>query len=165
MSARWIDVEAPYDLALATVAAREALVGPRRDPSNLAGSCQTAAHAVALGLRRRGRKALCLPGECEDDHLVALVDGWVLDPTAEQFRTGGPWVCRVGELPSSDYRLNLWLEECWKPDEDELVHRLAVWSLEAPLLKACGLPDLIPRACDLSDRMYEERIRLHEEEW
>lgn len=139
VSARWIDVEAPFDLALATVAAREALVGPRRDPFNLAGSCQIAARAVALGLRRRGREALCLPGECTCDHLVVLVDGWVLDPTAEQFGTSGPWLCPVEDLPSSDYDLDLWVDDCYLPDED------------------------VPRAWEVSDRLYEERLRLYGE--
>ncbi|MFN8113157.1 MAG: hypothetical protein U0R51_08150 [Solirubrobacterales bacterium] len=161
-SARWIDPVAPFDLVYATVAVRDALAAPEPAYHNLGGTCREAARALALGLQRHGWDATCLPASrLGDDHLVALVGDWVLDPTAEQFGPDGPWVCRIHDLPHPDYELTPDPEWRIEPTEPDLIELMAEWgSCEETrsLLSATGLTALEEPIYELDEAFTAERL-------
>ena len=161
-SAVWLSPLAPFPLVQATVEVRDALVGPDCDPFAVAGTCQVAARALALGLRRQGWDAVCLPASrLGDDHLAVLASGWVLDPTAEQFGPDGPWVCRLQDLPHKEYELSPAPNWRVMPTEDGLIKLLADWGCceeTHALLSVTGLTALEGAVYELDEALTAERV-------
>ena len=125
-SSRWLDTSAPFTLVEATVAVRDALADPVPEYHYLGGRCREASHVLALGLKRIGWNAKCMPASrLGDGHFVVLADRWMLDPTAEQFGVEGPFVCQMTELPHPCFELEPMPGATFEPSELELICRLA----------------------------------------
>jgi hypothetical protein len=155
------DARAPLRLLEHTLAIWRAL--PESD-LGVEGSCVEAGYVLGLRLQLDGWSPALVSCTWQGwPHLHVRVEGWGLDPTAEQFGDGGPLVVQIGSV-DDDYVA----ERGVAVDEAEVISELGFrlarllpsregdgWRSDAiePLLAAVGLTRLLPavtaaaRAC------------------